>query len=232
MRRLALVLAFVMSLAGAEEFQVLPSSDTPPTPPTQKQEENRTGDNAKATAKVSKNFSFKADVSSADGYSELELQTDNANKNELEAPMSRYGAGVEIHYAIHPDSRVKLEFFASNGLEFNFQRRGGKVKAYDTASYYEDNAYNYGSKVFYSGLVYSMGAAVTVLRSHRLMLTWKQTQYSNNDALLAMSASEGRVPSMPVGGVPMMGNVASNTALNSSPSTVTSQVFLTYSYIF
>lgn len=227
-----MLMCLLLGFALAEELQLRQSSDMPSSPPMQQTEENRMGDTAKASAKVSKNLSVRADAFATDGYSELELQTDNAHKNELEALMSRYGAGVEVHYAFNPDARVKVEFFAANGLEINFQRRGGKVKAYDTVSTYEENAYNYGSKVSYSGFTSSMGAAVTILKSHRVMFTWKQTQYSYNDALLAMSASEGKAPIAPMGGVPVTGNLASNTALSAAPSTVTSQVFLTYSYIF
>ena len=72
---------------------------------------------------------------------------------------------------------------------------------------------------------------ITILKTHRIMLTLKQTQLSTNDALLAMSASQG-MPQSGVSGTPIVGNVASNTAVNANPYVLTTQVFLTYSYAF
>ena len=166
-----------------------------------------------------------------DGYSEMELETGKANLNELDTPVSRYGAGVELNYSIKPDSRVELELFFSNAVELNTQRRGGKIKAYDTVQKYEENAYNYGNKVMYPAWVNSIGMTITILKTHRIMLTLKQTQLSTNDALLAMSASQG-MPQSGVSGTPIVGNVASNTAVNANPYVLTTRVFLTYSYVF
>ena len=103
---------------------------------------------------------------------------------------------------------------------------------------YEENAYNYGNKVMYPAWVNSIGMKITILKTHRIMLTLKQTQLSTNDALLAMSASQGMpqapLQTMPpnVSGMPIVGNVASNTAVNANPYVLTTQVFLTYSYTF
>ena len=53
-----------------------------------------------------------------------------------------------------------------------------------------------------------------------------------------MSASQGMpqapLQTMPpnVSGMPIVGNVASNTAVNANPYVLTTQVFLTYSYTF
>ncbi|AWK62750.1 hypothetical protein HCN_1684 [Helicobacter cinaedi PAGU611] len=231
------VLGFVLVFGGAEELVLHETNTESPANPLTKQLEKKESEENQG-AKVSKNLSIKADAFVNDGYSEMELETGKANLNELDTPMSRYGAGVELNYSVKPDSRVELELFVSNTVELNTQRRGGKIKAYDTVQRYEENAYNYGNKVMYPAWVNSIGMTITILKTHRIMLTLKQTQLSTNDALLAMSASQGMpqapLQTMPpnVSGMPIVGNVASNTAVNANPYVLTTQVFLTYSYTF
>lgn len=231
------VLGFVLVFGGAEELVLHEINTESPANPLTKQLEKKESEENQG-AKVSKNLSIKADAFVNDGYSEMELETGKANLNELDTPMSRYGAGVELNYSVKPDSRVELELFVSNTVELNTQRRGGKIKAYDTVQRYEENAYNYGNKVMYPAWVNSIGMTITILKTHRIMLTLKQTQLSTNDALLAMSASQGMpqapLQTMPpnVSGMPIVGNVASNTAVNANPYVLTTQVFLTYSYTF
>ncbi|BAM33136.1 hypothetical protein HW260_00825 [Helicobacter cinaedi] len=231
------VLGFVLVFGGAEELVLHETNTESPANPLTKQLEKKESEENQG-AKVSKNLSIKADAFVNDGYSEMELETGKANLNELDTPMSRYGAGVELNYSVKPDSRVELELFVSNTVELNTQRRGGKIKAYDTVQRYEENAYNYGNKVMYPAWVNSIGMKITILKTHRIMLTLKQTQLSTNDALLAMSASQGMpqapLQTMPpnVSGMPIVGNVASNTAVNANPYVLTTQVFLTYSYTF
>ncbi len=224
------VLGFVLVFGGAEELMLHETNTESPANPLTKQLEKKESEE-KQGAKVSKNLSIKADAFVNDGYSEMELETGKANLNELDTPMSRYGAGVELNYSVKRDSRVELELFFSNTVELNTQRRGGKIKAYDTVQRYEENAYNYGNKVMYPAWVNSIGMTITILKTHRIMLTLKQTQLSTNDALLAMSASQG-MPQSGVSGTPIVGNVASNTAVNANPYVLTTQVFLTYSYTF
>ncbi len=231
------VLGFVLVFGGAEELVLHETNTESPANPLTKQLEKKESEENQG-AKVSKNLSIKADAFVNDGYSEMELETGKANLNELDTPMSRYGAGVELNYSVKPDSRVELELFVSNTVELNTQRRGGKIKAYDTVQRYEENAYNYGNKVMYPAWVNSIGMTITILKTHRIMLTLKQTQLSTNDALLAMSASQGMpqapLQTMPpnVSGMPIVGNVASHTAVNANPYVLTTQVFLTYSYTF
>lgn len=231
------VLGFVLVFGGAEELVLHETNTESPANPLTKQLEKKESEENQG-AKVSKNLSIKADAFVNDGYSEMELETGKANLNELDTPMSRYGVGVELNYSVKPDSRVELELFVSNTVELNTQRRGGKIKAYDTVQRYEENAYNYGNKVMYPAWVNSIGMTITILKTHRIMLTLKQTQLSTNDALLAMSASQGMpqapLQTMPpnVSGMPIVGNVASNTAVNANPYVLTTQVFLTYSYTF
>lgn len=231
------VLGFVLVFGGAEELVLHETNTESPANLLTKQLEKKESEENQG-AKVSKNLSIKADAFVNDGYSEMELETGKANLNELDTPMSRYGAGVELNYSVKPDSRVELELFVSNTVELNTQRRGGKIKAYDTVQRYEENAYNYGNKVMYPAWVNSIGMTITILKTHRIMLTLKQTQLSTNDALLAMSASQGMpqapLQTMPpnVSGMPIVGNVASNTAVNANPYVLTTQVFLTYSYTF
>ncbi|EFR45776.1 hypothetical protein HCCG_00322 [Helicobacter cinaedi CCUG 18818 = ATCC BAA-847] len=227
----------MLVFGGAEELVLHETNTESPANPLTKQLEKKESEENQG-AKVSKNLSIKADAFVNDGYSEMELETGKANLNELDTPMSRYGAGVELNYSVKPDSRVELELFVSNTVELNTQRRGGKIKAYDTVQRYEENAYNYGNKVMYPAWVNSIGMKITILKTHRIMLTLKQTQLSTNDALLAMSASQGMpqapLQTMPpnVSGMPIVGNVASNTAVNANPYVLTTQVFLTYSYTF
>ncbi len=142
--------------------------------------------------------------------------------NEVEAPMSRYGAGIELNYSIKSDTDVKLNFFVSNALEIDTQRRGGKVKTYDNAQRYEENAYDYGTKIMYPVWANSIGMVLTILKSHRITLTLKQTQLSSNDALLA-TYSQGITP--------VVRNVAQANSY-ANLYTITTQVFLTYSYVF
>ncbi|WP_231900439.1 hypothetical protein [Helicobacter cinaedi] len=237
MKKIMCVLGFVLVFGGAEELVLHETNTESPANPLTKQLEKKESEENQG-AKVSKNLSIKADAFVNDGYSEMELETGKANLNELDTPMSRYGAGVELNYSVKPDSRVELELFVSNTVELNTQRRGGKIKAYDTVQRYEENAYNYGNKVMYPAWVNSIGMTITILKTHRIMLTLKQTQLSTNDALLAMSASQGMpqapLQTMPpnVSGMPIVGNVASNTAVNANPYVLTTQVFLTYSYTF
>ena len=237
MKKIMCVLGFVLVFGGAEELVLHETNTESPANPLTKQLEKKESEENQG-AKVSKNLSIKADAFVNDGYSEMELETGKANLNVLDTPLSRYGAGVELNYSVKPDSRVELELFVSNTVELNTQRRGGKIKAYDTVQRYEENAYNYGNKVMYPAWVNSIGMTITILKTHRIMLTLKQTQLSTNDALLAMSASQGMpqapLQTMPpnVSGMPIVGNVASNTAVNANPYVLTTQVFLTYSYTF
>nr|WP_317405154.1 hypothetical protein [uncultured Helicobacter sp.] len=230
MKKIMCLLGFVLVVGGAEELMLRQENIESSTNPLAKQLEKKESEE-KSGARVGKNLSIKADAFVNDGYSEMELETGKANLNKLDTPMSRYGAGVELNYSIKPDSRVELELFFSNAVELNTQRRGGKIKAYDTVQKYEENAYNYGNKVMYPAWVNSIGMTITILKTHRIMLTLKQTQLSTNDALLAMSASQG-MPQSGVSGTPIVGNVASNTAVNANPYVLTTQVFLTYSYVF
>lgn len=230
MKRIMCVLGLVFVLSsGAEELLLRDSKTESSANPLAKQlEQKESGE--KSGAKVSKNLSIKADAFVNDGYSEMELETGKANLNGFDTPMTRYGAGVELNYSVKPDARVELELFFSNSVELNTQRRGGKIKAYDTVQRYEENAYNYGNKVMYLAWVNSIGMTITILKTHRIMLTLKQTQLSTNDALLAMSASQGMAQFG--GAAPVVGNVASNTAMSANPYVLTTQVFLTYSYMF
>ena len=215
------LISIVASLICAEELQLHKLNVAPNTPLSAQNTESKEGD-SKIKAQVSKNFSIRANTIANEGYSEFELETGNANLNEVEAPMSRYGAGIELNYSIKSDTDVKLNFFVSNALEIDTQRRGGKVKTYDNAQRYEENAYDYGTKIMYPVWANSIGMVLTILKSHRITLTLKQTQLSSNDALLA-TYSQGITP--------VVRNVAqANSYVNLY--TITTQVFLTYSYVF
>ena len=215
------LISLVASLICAEELQLHKLNVAPNTPLSAQNTESKEGD-SKIKAQVSKNFSIRANTIANEGYSELELETGNANLNEVEAPMSRYGAGIELNYSIKSDTDVKLNFFVSNALEIDTQRRGGKVKTYDNAQRYEENAYDYGTKIMYPVWANSIGMVLTILKSHRITLTLKQTQLSSNDALLA-TYSQGITP--------VVRNVAQANSY-ANLYTITTQVFLTYSYVF
>ncbi len=113
----------LLCVASSEELRLYESNDS-----IQKVqiEENHNTQRSKANAQVSKNFSLKFDAFANEGYSEAELEMGHAQLNEIDAPMSRYGAGLELNYAIGDNARIKLEVFASNTLEFNRQRQGVK----------------------------------------------------------------------------------------------------------
>ncbi|CAM2907954.1 MULTISPECIES: hypothetical protein [Helicobacter] len=215
------LISLVASLICAEELQLHKLNVAPNTPLSAQNTESKEGD-SKIKAQVSKNFSIRANTIANEGYSEFELETGNANLNEVEAPMSRYGAGIELNYSIKSDTDVKLNFFVSNALEIDTQRRGGKVKTYDNAQRYEENAYDYGTKIMYPVWANSIGMVLTILKSHRITLTLKQTQLSSNDALLA-TYSQGITP--------VVRNVAQANSY-ANLYTITTQVFLTYSYVF
>ena len=215
------LISLVASLICAEELQLHKLNVAPNTPLSAQNTESKEGD-SKIKAQVRKNFSIRANTIANEGYSEFELETGNANLNEVEAPMSRYGAGIELNYSIKSDTDVKLNFFVSNALEIDTQRRGGKVKTYDNAQRYEENAYDYGTKIMYPVWANSIGMVLTILKSHRITLTLKQTQLSSNDALLA-TYSQGITP--------VVRNVAQANSY-ANLYTITTQVFLTYSYVF
>lgn len=215
------LISLVASLICAEELQLHKLNVAPNTPLSAQNTESKEGD-SKIKAQVSKNFSIRANTIANEGYSEFELETGNANLNEVEAPMSRYGAGIELNYSIKSDTDVKLNFFVSNALEIDTQRRGGKVKTYDNAQRYEENAYDYGTKIMYPVWANSIGMVLTILKSHRITLTLKQTQLSSNDALLA-TYSQGITP--------VVRNVAQANSY-ANLYTITTQVFLAYSYVF
>ncbi|WP_334094572.1 hypothetical protein [Helicobacter typhlonius] len=215
------LISLVASLICAEELQLHKLNVAPNTPLSAQNTESKEGD-SKIKAQVSKNFSIRANTIANEGYSEFELETGNANLNEVEAPMSRYGAGIELNYSIKSDTDVKLNFFVSNALEIDTQRRGGKVKTYDNAQRYEENAYDYGTKIMYPVWANSIGMVLTILKSHRITLTLKQTQLSSNDALLA-TYSQGITP--------VVRNVAQANSY-ANLYTITTQVFLTYSNVF
>lgn len=215
------LISLVASLICAEELQLHKLNVAPNTPLSAQNTESKEGD-SKIKAQVSKNFSIRVNTIANEGYSEFELETGNANLDEVEAPMSRYGAGIELNYSIKSDTDVKLNFFVSNALEIDTQRRGGKVKTYDNAQRYEENAYDYGTKIMYPVWANSIGMVLTILKSHRITLTLKQTQLSSNDALLA-TYSQGITP--------VVRNVAQANSY-ANLYTITTQVFLTYSYVF
>ncbi|WP_276940596.1 hypothetical protein [Helicobacter japonicus] len=221
-----LLLSFVLGLIWAEDSQLhqLESLEAHKTLSDTKNISNESHKDFVANVQASKNFSIKVNTIANEGYSEFELETGKANLNEFEASMSRYGAGIKFDYSFRPDSRVKLNFFLSNALEINTQRRGGKVKAYDDTQRYEENTYDYGSKVMYPVWANSIGMAITILNAHRIVFTLKQTQLSTNDMLLAMN---------PKGiGIPIMSNVSQVVPNNYNLYAITTQIFLTYSYVF
>lgn len=226
------MLICVFALAVAEELELHePSADTQ-TPLDKRLEQQAQEAKDKPGVRVGKNFSIETNAFARDGYSEMELETGNTNTNEFDSSMSRYGAGVEFNYSVKPDSRVELEFFSSNSVEINTQRRGGKIKTYSTVQRYEENAYDYGNRVISSpAWVNSIGMAITILKTHRIVFTLKQTQLSLNDALLMQDGRLGGGITQNSGTTPIVGNVASNTS-NTNPYMLTTQVFLTYSYVF
>ena len=235
MKKLVFFVSFVCVVMSAYGIEAAPMNDeemldislpTQVTEPPKVAEEQQSEE---AITEEDKKLSIKADSFSSEGYSEAELEMGNTalSGNGVEAPNSRYGVGLKLNYAIKSNSRLKFEIFASNGLEINTQRRGGKVKSYDDGVRSNENAYNYGNMVAYSGWVNSIGMTLTILKTHRLMLTFKQTQLSNNDAYIAMGgAPQG-------GGAMWLGeHIASNDAMRENPWSYTTQIFLTYSYVF
>lgn len=211
----------LLCVASSEELRLYESNDS-----IQKVqiEENHNTQRSKANAQVSKNFSLKFDAFANEGYSEAELEMGHAQLNEIDAPMSRYGAGLELNYAIGDNARIKLEVFASNTLEFNRQRQGGKVKAYDNGIMYDEHTYNYGNTAIYPAFVNSMGVILTFFKTHRIILTLKQTQLSSNDVLAI-------VPNAQIGGQ-LLREIITSNIVSANPWTITTQVFLTYSYVF
>lgn len=221
------LISLVASLICAEELQLHKLNVAPNTPLSAQNTESKEGD-SKIKAQVSKNFSIRANTIANEGYSEFELETGNANLNEVEAPMSRYGAGIELNYSIKSDTDVKLNFFLLNALEINTQRRGGKVKPYNDGTLYEENTYDYGSVAVESSWVNSVGVALTILGVHRISLTMKQTQFAGeNNSLVAH-----------IGFPTFVGSVKQNSVLNdgnlviANPFMITTQSFLTYTYVF
>lgn len=234
MKKIMCILGCIFALAMAEELQLYePSADTQ-TPLDKQLEQQAQEAKDKPGVRVGKNFSVGTNVFAHDGYSEMELETGKANTNEIDSSLSRYGAGVELNYSAKPDSRVEIELFASNSVEINTQRRGGKIKTYDTVQRYEENTYNYGNKIVSSPMwVNSIGMAITILKTHRVVFTLKQTQLSLNDALLMQDGRFGGAAMQNGGATPVVGNVVSvNTNANANPYMLTTQVFLTYSYVF
>lgn len=172
------------------------------------------------------NLSFKADAFANDGYSELELETGKTIANGIEAPMSRYGVGMNLSYLVQAGSRVKFDFLFSNGLEINSQRRGGKIKSYDNALQYESSAYDYGNKVMYATWVNSISMVVTILEAHHIMLAFKQTQLPINNQPLGLLDYNFDIQS--IGSF----NGFVSSMLKDNPYSVMTQIFLTYNYIF
>ncbi|WP_334095235.1 hypothetical protein [Helicobacter typhlonius] len=221
------LISLVASLICAEELQLHKLNVAPNTPLSAQNTESKEGD-SKIKAQVSKNFSIRANTIANEGYSEFELETGNANLNEVDAPISRYRAGIKLNYSFKPDARVKLNFFLLNALEINTQRRGGKVKPYNDGTLYEENTYDYGSVAVESSWVNSVGVALTILGVHRISLTMKQTQFAGeNNSLVAH-----------IGFPTFVGSVKQNSVLNdgnlviANPFMITTQSFLTYTYVF
>ncbi len=221
------LISLVASLICAEELQLHKLNVAPNTPLSAQNTESKEGD-SKIKAQVSKNFSIRANTIANEGYSEFELETGKANLNEFDAPISRYRAGMKLNYSFKPDARVKLNFFLLNALEINTQRRGGKVKPYNDGTLYEENTYDYGSVAVESSWVNSVGVALTILGVHRISLTMKQTQFAGeNNSLVAH-----------IGFPTFVGSVKQNSVLNdgnlviANPFMITTQSFLTYTYVF
>lgn len=216
----------ILFLCGAwllgEDLSLYDSENPIPPPLSQPIEEDKAPE-AKVIDQPTQNLSFKADVFSNDGYSEFELETGKAISNGVEAPMSRYGVGMNLNYLLQLGSRVRFDFFISNGLEINSQRRGGKIKSYDNAQQYENNAYDYGNKVMYTTWVNSISMIVSILETHNIVLAFKQTQ-------------------LPIGNQPSYGfnefqdinnfNSIVSAVFRDNPYLVMTQIFLTYSFIF
>ena len=221
------LISLVASLICAEELQLHKLNVAPNTPLSAQNTESKEGD-SKIKAQVSKNFSIRANTIANEGYSEFELETGKANLNEFDAPISRYRAGMKLNYSFKPDARVKLNFFLLNALEINTQRRGGKVKPNTDGTLYEENTYDYGSVAVESSWVNSVGVALTILGVHRISLTMKQTQFAGeNNSLVAH-----------IGFPTFVGSVKQNSVLNdgnlviANPFMITTQSFLTYTYVF
>lgn len=188
-------------------------------------------EHSKMEAKVpqsTQNLSLKADAFANDGYSELELETGKTITNGIEAPMSRYGVGMNLNYLVQSGSRVKFDFLLSNGLEINSQRRGGKIKSYDNAQQYESSAYDYGSKVMYATWVNSISMVITVLEAHHIMLAFKQTQLPLNNQPLGLPVPDYGFDIQSIGSF----NGFVSSMLKDNPYSIMTQIFLTYSYIF
>lgn len=188
-------------------------------------------EHSKIKAKVpqsTQNLSLKADAFANDGYSELELKTGKTITNGIEAPMSRYGVGMNLNYLVQSGSRVRFNFLLSNGLEINSQRRGGKIKSYDNTRQYESNTYDYGNKVMYATWVSSMSMAITVFEVHHLMIVFKQTELPINNRPLSLPNPNYNLDIQNVESF----NSFVSSILKDDPYSIMTQIFLTYSYVF
>lgn len=229
-RMVFFLISLVLNVGVAQDLQLYQIDTERSNPALSIDDKTLKGADTESGKKISKGLSLKADVFANEGYSEAELETGNANLNEIEAPMSRYGVGIEINYAIKSNSRLKLEIFFLRALELNTQRKGGKVKAYDNGIRYEENAYDYGDKTMYSAWANSIGVALTLLRKHHLMLTLKQTQLASSGTSLGFSNTFSNKIGLSGFDSSIAGSIWGGNVMN--PWAATTQIFLTYSYVF
>ncbi len=218
--KIVFLLVFIFVLGYAEELEIYEShTDTMQNQlnmSKDKESENKPHIDEK------QGLSIGADVYEAEGYSEMELYKGGV-QNEFEAPMSRYGIGFRLNYSIQPVKIFKLSFFVSNGLEINMERRGGRIKAYDTIQRYEENVYNYGQRSMTYGLMNSVGMIIAIAEQHHISLTLKQTYNYQNMLGFSMNATESFA----------LNNIeTSQNSVTQNPYWLTTQIFLTYSYVF
>lgn len=175
---------------------------------------------------ITKNLSIKTDAFAKDGYSEIELESDNTILNEFDSSMSRYGINIGVNLALPIKNTTRINFFISNGIELNTQRRNGKLKPYSTANILEENAYNYGDRVTYSGFNSVVGLAMHIRRNHKLTLILKQTNLSTEANQIARGAPNANA-------IPIMSVIPTSIKdFTFVGYATTTQIFLTYSYEF
>ncbi|RAX54574.1 hypothetical protein CCY97_05510 [Helicobacter sp. 10-6591] len=115
------------------------------------------------------------------GYSELELNQNSFQENEIEAALWRAGVGYNVYYEFRPFTHTTINLFFGTSIEITQYRTGGKKKPYNDGIYHAENAYDWGDWLFYGNRVNNIGVAITLYKQHKIYLILRQAFLDNFD---------------------------------------------------
>lgn len=119
-------------------------------------------------------FGIQGDGFSSSGYSELELNNQTFQENEVDTSLWRAVAEYRVFYEFHPFTHTSINLFFGSSLEITQYRAGGKTKTYNDGIYHEDHSYDWGGKFYYGGRVNKLGITININGLHKFHIVIRQ----------------------------------------------------------